>query len=491
MSSSVDRPTGSRVDRNRSPSLPRLHWPSEQGRKPQPETNVERGASPDHATFKPSTPPTKAGADRGAPPDRAISKPPTKAGADRGAPPDRATFKPPTTPTTVGSDRGAPADHAAFRRNRSDVEKIAESASARASRDKPFPASPPQRAAGNTRRIERLLQDRFVLEGLRQLGLAIAIVLVLGFVSVRILSPREASVAPSDDRVARAPSSAPAMTASKETAIPLPAGPKLNVEFDRSAPAGQPAPLRLTISDAPEGSTIVISGLRSDTTLSAGENRDVEWRLGLEDLFNLSVIPPKDFVGTMILGVELRLPDGGVAGRQTVKLEWTGEALAERTNEAAQASPPPPSSPSETPAPAMATPEAAPTVEAAKEKRIARAMPPQVETPAQAEAPVKESAAARAEPGEGETARITPCYAKLDGKVVLQGNCRTVWTEGKSVAFESGEKRLSIAFDHGRVWRLKWNGQDKGKIFRRDDCWGNEKAHVCEHGLKAKAKPAS
>jgi len=183
----------------------------------------------------------------------------------------------------------------------------------------------------------------------------------------------------------------------------------------------------------------------------------------------------------MVLGVELRLPDGAVAGRRTVKLEWTGEALSGRANEAAQASPPP--APSETPAAATAA-------EGAKEKQVARAMPPQVETPPRAQ-PAQQSATARAEPGEGETARITPCYAKLDGKVVLQGNCRTAWTEGKSVTFESGEKRLSITFDHGRVWRLNWNGQDKGKIFRRDDCWGNEKAHVCEHGLKAKPKPAS
>ncbi|MGA9601188.1 MAG: hypothetical protein WBS22_13225, partial [Methylocystis sp.] len=187
--------------------------------------------------------------------------------------------------------------------------------------------------------MERLLRDPFILEGLRQLGLAIAIVLVLGFVSVRIFSPREASVGTADDRASRAQSSAPAATTPMDRAIQLRTGPNLNVDFDRSAPAGQSLPLRLTVSDAPEGSTIVVSGLGPDTTLSAGENRDVEWRLGLADLSNLSVIPPKDFVGTMILGVELRLADGGVGARRTIKLEWTGAATAERANEAAQASP--------------------------------------------------------------------------------------------------------------------------------------------------------
>jgi hypothetical protein len=335
--------------------------------------------------------------------------------------------------------------------------------------------------------MERLLQDRFVLEGLRQLGLAVAIVLVLGFVSLRIFSPHEASVGPADDGTSRAPSPVPGPTAPKEAAILLRTGPTLNVEFDRAAPAGQPLPLRVTVGDAPDGSTIVISGLGPEATLSAGENRDVEWRLGLADLSNLSLIPPKNFVGTMILGVELRLPDGGVAGRRTIKLEWTGEPVAQRANDAAQASPPPPSASSGTPAAATTSPEAAPAAEGVKEeKQLARAMPPQVETPAQAE-PAPESAAARAEPGEGEAARVTPCFAKLDGKVVLQGNCRTVWTQRKSVTFESGEKRLSITLDHDRVWRLKWNGEDKGKIYKHDDCWGSDKAYVCEHGLKAKS----
>jgi hypothetical protein len=179
------------------------------------------------------------------------------------------------------------------------------------------------------------------------------------------------------------------------------------------------------------------------------------------------------------------LPDGGVAARRTIKLEWTGEALAQRANEAAQANAT--SASSGTPAAARATHEAAPAAEGVKEKQVARAMPPQVETPAQAE-PAPKSAAARAEPGEGEAARVTPCFAKLDGKVVLQGNCRTVWTQRKSVTFESGEKRLSITLDHDRVWRLKWNGEDKGKIYKREECWGSDKAFVCEHPPRPKPK---
>ena len=65
----------------------------------------------------------------------------------------------------------------------------------------------------------------------------------------------------------------------------------------------------------------------------------------------------------------------------------------------------------------------------------------------------------------------------------MQGQCRIAWAGQKSVTFESGDMRISITQLHDRVWRLKWNGKDKGKIFRRDGCWGAEKAWVCEHAI--------
>ena len=65
----------------------------------------------------------------------------------------------------------------------------------------------------------------------------------------------------------------------------------------------------------------------------------------------------------------------------------------------------------------------------------------------------------------------------------MQGQCRIAWSGDKSVTFELGEKRISITQLHDRVWRLKWNGKDRGKIFRREGCWGAEKAWVCEHAI--------
>lgn len=397
MSGSIDRRTGSRVDRSASAPLPHLRWPPKQN--PKPEVAGSLG-------------------------------------------------------------RGAPAD--------------------------------------DERQTDRAHPRGFVAESMRQLALSVLIVLVLGFFFLRIFGPKDASLVDT-----RSPT-ASLTSAPKQPAAQPPDAAKLEVAFDRSAPAGKPLPLRMTVGDAPEGSTIVISGLAANATLSAGENRDVEWRLGLADLSNLSVIPPKNFVGSMSLVVELRLPDGGVRGRQIVNLEWTGEAAAEPATDAKQAESALPGAPSETPPAAMTTPEAAPAPtdapladavapqtaaveESASGKEIARAQPAQVEAPAQTTAPAKE-AAARAEPDDSGASRVSPCFAKLDGKIVLQGNCRVAGAEGKTVTYELGENRLSLTLDHGRVWRLKWNDEDKGKIYKREECWGSEKAFVCEHPPRAKRK---
>ncbi len=346
-------------------------------------------------------------------------------------------------------------------------------------------ATPPDEAHEREAR-----EDPYVAEGMRQLALAVVIVLGLGFFFIRLFGPNDASVGgAASNEASRASPVSLANAPNSLLAAPSTAA-RLEVEFDRPAPAGQPLPLRLNVADAPEDSTIVISGFGPGMTLSAGENRDVEWRLARADWSNLSVIPPKNFVGNTALVVELRLPNGSVARREIIKLEWTGEAAAGRTPEAAQANPPPPPAASETPAAVTtAAPDAAPVAESPQEKQVARALPPQDEAPAQAVAPAKQAAASRAEPEEESgTGRVAPCFAKLDGKVVLQGSCRVATVEGKSVTFVSGEKRLSLTLDHGRIWRLKWNDEDKGKIYKREECWGSEKAFVCEYPPRAKPK---
>ena len=206
-------------------------------------------------------------------------------------------------------------------------------------------------------------------------------------------SRREATV------TAEAPR-ADATAAQKRAWTPPPAA-KLDVVFDPSASAGQAAPLNFAIADAPEGSTILISGLAPGATLSQGKDRGADWRLGLAELSDLAVIPPKGFVGSMNLVVELRLPDGALGARNLIKLDWAGDATAEAQKPATQASPA--SAPVETPLAATLTP-AAPEAQSVAEQPLARAAAPSQEAaPAQAEAPAGEPVAPSV-----ETARRAP-----------------------------------------------------------------------------------
>jgi hypothetical protein len=46
------------------------------------------------------------------------------------------------------------------------------------------------------------------------------------------------------------------------------------------------------------------------------------WRLPATDLGDIWIGPPDNFVGSVDLDVELRLPDDRVIDRQAVRLEW-------------------------------------------------------------------------------------------------------------------------------------------------------------------------
>lgn len=71
--------------------------------------------------------------------------------------------------------------------------------------------------------------------------------------------------------------------------------------------------------------SVVISGFPSGTALSAGEPLGTSaWRVPVVDLVNTSVRPPRDYVGSMDLTVELRLPDDALADRRSLRLTWIG-----------------------------------------------------------------------------------------------------------------------------------------------------------------------
>ena len=88
---------------------------------------------------------------------------------------------------------------------------------------------------------------------------------------------------------------------------------------------------RLTVSAAHAGAngTVVIGGLAPGSALSAGRQEGPNtWRLAVEELAGTAITPPRGFVGTMALTIELHLADNTVADRKGLQLEWSGRSAA-------------------------------------------------------------------------------------------------------------------------------------------------------------------
>ena len=88
---------------------------------------------------------------------------------------------------------------------------------------------------------------------------------------------------------------------------------------------------RLTVSAAHAGAnaTVVIGGLAPGSALSAGRQEGPNaWRLAVEELAGMAITPPRGFVGTMALTLELHLADNTVADRKGLQLEWSGRSPA-------------------------------------------------------------------------------------------------------------------------------------------------------------------
>jgi hypothetical protein len=101
-----------------------------------------------------------------------------------------------------------------------------------------------------------------------------------------------------------------------------------------TVPAQQPdeaARLAISAGDVGANAAVVISGLAPGSTLSAGrEMAPNAWRVSVDELPGLSITPPRSFVGSMDLNVELRLGDNSVADRKGLQLEWLGRSPAVR-----------------------------------------------------------------------------------------------------------------------------------------------------------------
>jgi hypothetical protein len=102
-----------------------------------------------------------------------------------------------------------------------------------------------------------------------------------------------------------------------------------------SGAAGAALPLPVSLDSVPADAMIVIHGLAAGSTLTEG--RALEnggWQLTAGELHDALLRPPQGFAGAMELGLELRLPNGGVADRKTLHLEWTASAGPQATRPA-------------------------------------------------------------------------------------------------------------------------------------------------------------
>jgi hypothetical protein len=95
--------------------------------------------------------------------------------------------------------------------------------------------------------------------------------------------------------------------------------------------ADEPAPLAIAAADAGVNAAVVIGGLTPGSVLSAGQPAGQNtWKVPVEELPGLSLVPPRSFIGSMDLTVELRLADGSVADRKGLKVEWMARSMALR-----------------------------------------------------------------------------------------------------------------------------------------------------------------
>ncbi len=89
--------------------------------------------------------------------------------------------------------------------------------------------------------------------------------------------------------------------------------------------ADEPAHLTISAADAGTNAAVVLGGLAPGSMLSAGQPTGPNtWRLSAEDFNNtVTITPPRGFLGTMDLTLELRLSDNTLADRKGLQLEWS------------------------------------------------------------------------------------------------------------------------------------------------------------------------
>jgi hypothetical protein len=92
---------------------------------------------------------------------------------------------------------------------------------------------------------------------------------------------------------------------------------------DQKAFANEPLPLGVSVDNPAKNQTLQLAGLSEGTHLSAGvRTGPSSWRLPLQQLKNLYLYAPTDFIGVMNTNLDLLAADEKVVDRRGVRLEW-------------------------------------------------------------------------------------------------------------------------------------------------------------------------
>jgi hypothetical protein len=180
--------------------------------------------------------------------------------------------------------------------------------------------------------------------------------------------------------------STPEARAKAPVEAPKPAPLQLVVGQGSSGGPGEAIPMKMSLSGAPGGATLVIGGLAAGSTLNVGHASGANgWQLMAAELSDARIRPPQGYVGVMQLGLELRHSDDSVADRKALRLEWVAPPAP-----VAQAAPP---APVAQPAPAAQAAAPAPVAQTAPPAPLAQATAPVPAAPAAAPAPAAQTAA--------------------------------------------------------------------------------------------------
>ena len=93
---------------------------------------------------------------------------------------------------------------------------------------------------------------------------------------------------------------------------------------DGNGPVNEPLSLGVNVNSPGTSATVTIGGMPAGARLTVGRRMSTgEWRVPAQEIADVSIVPPADFVGVMNLTAELRGSDGAALVSSVVRLTWT------------------------------------------------------------------------------------------------------------------------------------------------------------------------